>query len=98
MGKYSKCLALSAMALTMFSGAMNAENYSLSTPKTSLVVDATKGGAFKFVYYGDKIVAADIATLQAGGTAGKDAYPVYGLIGASEAALSVRHADGNMTL
>ena len=98
MGKYSKCLALSAMALTMFSGAANAENYSLSTPKTSLVVDATKGGAFKFVYYGDKIAAADIATLQAGGTAGKDAYPVYGLIGASEAALSVRHADGNMTL
>ena len=50
MGKYSKCLALSAMALTMFSGTTNAENYSLSTPKTSLVVDATKGGAFKFVY------------------------------------------------
>lgn len=98
MGKYSKCLALSALALTTFSGATNAENYSLSTPKTSLVVDATNGGAFKFVYYGDKIVAADIATLQAGGTAGKDAYPVYGLIGASEAALSVRHADGNMTL
>lgn len=98
MVKYSKCLALSALALGMFSVSANAENISLSTPKTSLVVDATKGGALKFVYYGDKLSSSDVATLQAGGTSGKDAYPVYGLSGASEAALSVRHADGNMTL
>ena len=98
MGKYSKRIFLPALALMMLSGVANAENISVSTPKTSLVVDATKGGAFKFVYYGDKLTDADIATLQAGGTAGKDAYPVYGMIGESAAALSVRHADGNMTL
>ena len=95
---FSKRIFLPALALMMLSGAANAENISVSTPKTSLVVDATKGGAFKFVYYGDKLTDADIATLQAGGTAGKDAYPVYGMIGESAAALSVRHADGNMTL
>lgn len=90
MGKYSKRFFLPALALMTLSGVANAENISVSTPKTSLVVDATKGGAFKFVYYGDKLADADIATLQAGGTAGKDAYPVYGMIGESAAALSVR--------
>ena len=98
MSKYSRVLALGALAMAMFSVAASAENLSVSTPNTSLVVDATKGGAFKFVYYGDRLSAADVAGLQAAGTAGKDAYPVYGLGGASEAALSVRHADGNLTL
>lgn len=73
MGKYSKRIALQALAMMMLSSMANAENISVSTPKTSLVVDATKGGAFKFVYYGDKLSDADIASLQAGGTAGKDA-------------------------
>ena len=47
MGKYPKRIFLPALALMMLSGAANAENISVSTPKTSLVVDATKGGAFK---------------------------------------------------
>ena len=98
MGKYSMRLVLPTLALSMFSGMVNAENLNLSTPKTSLVVEATKGEPLKFLYYGDRLPSADMATLQAGGTSGKDAYPVYGLSGASEAALSVRHADGNMTL
>ena len=46
---FSKRIFLPALALMMLSGVANAENISVSTPKTSLVVDATKGGAFKFV-------------------------------------------------
>lgn len=98
MVKHIKSLALSALALTIFSGAVNAKNYNISTPKTSLVVDATKGGSLKFLYYGDRLSDSDVSALKSAGTADKDAYPVYGLCGASEAALSVCHADGNMTL
>lgn len=98
MVKHIKSLALSALALTIFSGAVNAKNYNISTPKTSLVVDATKGGSLKFLYYGDRLSDSDVSALKSAGTADKEAYPVYGLCGASEAALSVCHADGNMTL
>ena len=38
MGKYPKRIFLPALALMMLSGAANAENISVSTPKTSLVV------------------------------------------------------------
>lgn len=37
MGKYSKRIALQALAMMMLSGVANAENISVSTPKTSQV-------------------------------------------------------------
>ena len=94
----SKHLLLQVMALAMSAAPLSAENVSLSTPRTTIALDITKGESLKFLYYGDRLSAADAAQLQSAGTSGKDAYPVYGLSGASEAALSVCHADGNMTL
>lgn len=98
MFRYSKGFILPVLAATMMAAPMSAENVSVSTPKTSLALDITKGETLKFLYYGDRLNAADVAQLQSAGTFGKDAYPVYGLSGAADAALSVQHADGNLTL
>ncbi len=75
-----------------------ADNVCVSTPSTSLVVDATKGKELKFLYYGQHLSATDINNLESSGTPGLAAYPVYGMTGASQWALAVKHADGNMTL
>lgn len=98
MFRYTKGFVLPVLAATMMAAPVSAENVSVSTPKTSLALDITKGETLKFLYYGDRLNAADVAQLQSAGTSGKDAYPVYGLSGAAEAALSVQHADGNLTL
>ncbi len=76
---------------------MAAEAIHISTPKTSLVVEATEGNPLKFMYYGDLLSAADLENL---GTSALwvDAYPVYGLTNNRETAMSVTHPDGNMTL
>lgn len=75
-----------------------ADNICVSTPSTSLVVDATKGKELKFLYYGQHLSATDLTNLESSGTPGVAAYPVYGMTGASQWALAVKHADGNMTL
>ena len=98
MFRYSKGFILPVLAATMMTAPMSAENVSVSTPKTSLALDITKGETLKFLYYGDRLNAADVAQLQSAGTFGKDAYPVYGLSAEAQAALSVQHADGNLTL
>ena len=98
MRNFIQHIVLSAMVMMSLTGVAHAEYISVSTPATSLVVDATKGSSLKFVYYGDRLSDGDMSTLTSLSTTGKDAYPVYGLGGASEAALSVCHADGNPTL
>lgn len=75
-----------------------AENVCISTPSTSLVVDATQGAEPKIVYYGQRLSTSDMATLTAAGVPSYAAYPVYGLWCDQEPALAVRHSDGNMTL
>ena len=86
------------MSGLVFALPLKAEIVNLSTPSTSLILDAEKGGPFRFLYYGDKISASDIANLASAGTANRNAYPVYGNYPQGEAALSVTHPDGNMTL
>ena len=98
MRNFIQHIVLSAMVMMSLTGVAHAEYISVSTTATALVVDATKGSSLKFVYYGDRLSDGDMSTLTSLSTTGKDAYPVYGLGGASEAALSVCHADGNPTL
>ena len=76
---------------------VNAEIINLSTPSTSLVLDATNGQPLRFLYYGEKIADSDIANLSVSSAAPHEAYPVYGLYPQGEAALSITHADGNRT-
>lgn len=69
----------------------------LSTPETSLVLEAPQGGELKYVYYGAKPGEADLNQLEAVRSCNHAAYPVYGMNTPAEAALSVCHADGNLS-
>lgn len=95
---YKPLSTLFLMSGLAFALPLNAEVVNLSTPSTSLILDAEKGGSFRFLYYGDKLSASDIDNLTAAGAANRDAYPAYGNYPQGEAALSVTHPDGNMTL
>ena len=74
-----------------------AEIVDISTPKTSLILDAEKGGGLRLLHYGNRMESTDIATLKDAGAINRNAYPVYGILPQGEAAMSVTHADGNMT-
>ena len=74
-----------------------AEIVNVSTPNTSLILDAEKGGDLKILHYGDRLSEADMALLKEAGAINRSAYPVYGIFPQAEAAMSVTHADGNMT-
>lgn len=85
-------------AISLLIGKMLAQNVCIATPGTSLVLSAPQGRELKYVYYGNKLSATDlqeISKVEAGRYA---AYPVYGLNCPAEAALAVKHGDGNMTL
>ncbi|MFG6381081.1 MAG: alpha-galactosidase [Muribaculum sp.] len=75
-----------------------AEIVHISTPKTSLVIDAKKGKDAKFLYYGNKLSGSEVDELKSAGTPNLSVYPSYGMSTVSESALSAVHADGNMTL
>lgn len=70
----------------------------VSTPRTSLVIEATKGGELKQLYYGARLNEKDLTSLNASGLPGMNAYPIYGMNCQSETALAVKHGDGNRTL
>lgn len=84
--------------LTLLPMALPAENVCISTPNTSLVINATEGQELKFLYYGAKLSDSDLKNLENWGTQQFSAYPVYGMNCPSETALAVKHADGNMSL
>ena len=81
--------------------ALHAENVEISTPHTSLVLDIWKGGEPKFVYYGEKLSAYDLANLPKATDANwshLEIYPSYGAVHIqSETAFAMTHADGNMS-
>jgi alpha-galactosidase len=75
-----------------------AELINISTAKTSLVVEAEKGSPLQFLYYGAHVNDAELQSIKDAGLTSTKAYPVYGMESARETAMSVKHADGNMTL
>lgn len=89
---------LLAAGICLFAVNLFAQNVCISTPGTSLVLSAPIGGDLKYIYYGNKLSDADVAAINQVESNNYSAYPVYGLGGAGEAALAVKHADGNMTL
>ncbi|MCM1067903.1 MAG: alpha-galactosidase [Muribaculaceae bacterium] len=67
----------------------------VGTPGTSLLLDATPGEKFSFVYYGAPLAEADVPAVMASeNRAG--AYPVYGMDSYNPYALAATHADGSM--
>ena len=75
-----------------------AQNISISTTKTSLVLSAPVGEELKYIYYGSKLSEADFRAINSAEKGNLSAYPVYGLNCPSETALAVQHSDGSMVL
>lgn len=87
------------MALGFFSGSLPAQDYLVSTPNTSLLINATPGEKVKTQYYGSKIESRDIQGIYDTGTAfNADGYPTFGLHTMGEKAMAVTFPDGNMSL
>ena len=74
-----------------------AQHICISTPNTSLVLNAPNGGELKYLYYGSKLSETDLQHINEASNCNHTAYPVYGMNCPGEAALSVKHADGNMS-
>ena len=95
-----KKTVLLALMLLLGVGA-RAEKVALSTPRNTLVLDLWKGGEPKFVYYGKKLSASDLAVLPDPTNANwshLEVYPAYGATHTqSETAFAMRHADGNLS-
>lgn len=84
--------------LLLIGGMANAQQISISTPHTSLVLNAPVGGELKYVYYGSKLSDTDLQNLPEVAMQNLPVYPAYGLNCPADAALAVKHHDGNMTL
>lgn len=91
-----KVFAICALAVPGFSAF--AEKIHVSTPATSLVLDAEKGNGVKFLYYGSALNPSELDAIGDSGTKQHDAYPFYGNFPQGESAMALTHADGNMTL
>lgn len=85
--------------LASFSLSAGEKDLLISTTNTSLLLSAQAGEELKFIYYGDKITPDQVSQIyETGVAANRPAYPVFGIECMSEAALQVRHADGNLSL
>lgn len=97
-GKTSLKTTILSLLLMLVAAPLAAENVSLSTPTTMLVVDVTKGEEPQFVYYGPRLTARDLAVLPAPRGYDLQLYPAYGAVNTTfETTLAMRHADGNLS-
>ena len=74
-----------------------AEQLVISTRNTTMVLNVEQGKAPQYVYYGAKLKDGETAHLQQPRDGRMDVYPVHGLNAPAEAALALRHADGNLS-
>ena len=87
-----------AMALCLSTLTTWAEQVVIQTKSNTMVLDVTKGQQPKYVYYGQKLSAQELQHLQQPNVFGRmEAYPVHGLNTPAEAALAMRHTDGNLS-
>lgn len=97
--KFTRILPLLLLALCASPGqGIFAETVKVDTPNTSMVFLADKGKKLKHLYYGKHLSDIDLQSLRSALGNGVNAYPDYGLITIPETAISMRHADGDMTL
>ena len=87
-----------AAMLCMTASLVKAEQVVVETKGTSLVLDVEKGQQPKYIYYGAKLNAQELQHLQKPAVFGRmDVYPAYGLNTPAEAALAMKHSDGNLS-
>lgn len=91
-----KLKSIAFLLLTIALPAM-AEKVSVNTGKMSLVLDAENGKPAQYLYFGTRLNNADLQNLKVADNGRMDAYPAYGLNTPAEAALAMRHSDGNLS-
>ncbi len=69
----------------------------VETKNISLVINADEGRAPEYMYFGARLLNSDADHLQRPRDGRMNAYPAYGLNCPAEAALAMRHADGNLS-
>ena len=94
-----KCI--SCLLFVMF-GALynvNAQDYLISTPNTSLLLTAKPGEAARIHYYGTRIEENRIQQIFDSNLAfHSESYPAFGIYSYNDKAMQVTHGDGNMSL
>ena len=91
-----KKLLISFLALTL-SQVAGAEDVFVNTPKTTLMLAVNEGQTPRIHYYGSRIKAEQAHEVYDAMSINYDAYPAFGRNSFDETALSVTHADGNMS-
>lgn len=76
---------------------VRAEKVTIAAKNIAIVLDVENGRQPRYLYFGTRLSAADEAALQLPQGGRMDAYPAYGLNTPAEAALAMRHADGNLS-
>ena len=83
--------------LTAATQMLTAKQVVVQTKNATMVLDVENGRQPQYVYFGQKLSDFDLAHLQPPRNGRMDAYPAYGMNCPAEAALAMRHADGNMS-
>jgi len=86
------------LAILLAAGSISrAEQVVIQTKNTTMVLDVENNKQPQYVYYGARLSDYDLQHLQSPRSGRMDAYPAYGMNCPAEAAIAVRHADGNMS-
>jgi len=83
--------------LSAYSMICMADIIKVETKNISLILNAEKGKAPTYLYFGNKLKSEDISNLSVTANGRMDAYPAYGMNCPAEAAIAVVHSDGNMS-
>ena len=89
-------IMLSLLALTLGHTA-SAKDVFVNTQKTTLMLSANEGQTPRIHYYGSRLNAGQAHEVYDAMSLNYDAYPAFGRNSFDETALSVTHADGNMS-
>ena len=93
-----KKLILSLLALIALGvQTLSAKDVFVNTPKTTLMLSVNEGSTPRIHYYGSRIRPAQAQEIYDAMSINYDAYPAFGRDSYDETALSVTHADGNMS-
>ena len=79
------------------SSVSRAEQVTIQTKNTTMVLDVENNKQPQYVYFGSRLSDYDLQHLQLPRSGRMDAYPAYGMNCPAEAAIAMRHADGNLS-
>ena len=74
-----------------------AEQVVIQTKNTTMVLNVEGNKQPQYVYFGTRLSDYDLQNMQLPRNGRMDAYPAYGMNCPAEAAIAMRHADGNMS-